>query len=105
MSTTYAELLNTVRDWANRDSAVLSDTTVGRCLRFAADTAYKELKIPPLENTLNYVITDENNTAPSNLQGAIATGADDLTDRFGVFGIRNVSLPIPEDSTLPSPRN
>ena len=60
MAQTYTQLVQSVRDWANRDVEVLSDTIIQQCLRFAADTAYRELRIPPLEHIQQYVIVDDN---------------------------------------------
>ena len=54
MSRTYAELITLVRNWANRDVEVLSDSIVADCLRYAADKAYRKLRVAPLEHTLIY---------------------------------------------------
>ena len=43
MSRTYAELITLVRNWANRDVEVLSDSIVADCLRYAADKASTSL--------------------------------------------------------------
>jgi len=54
MALTYTELVNKVRDWANRDEQVISDTVIQDCLKYAADKAYRSLRIPPLENVATY---------------------------------------------------
>lgn len=56
---TYNELVTMVRDWANRDSAVLPDSVIQSSLRYAADEAYRSLEIPPLEYTRYYVARGE----------------------------------------------
>ncbi len=55
---TYNELVDMVRDWANRDVSVLPDSIIQSCLRYTADEAYRTLEIPPLEHT-RYFITKE----------------------------------------------
>lgn len=47
-----------VRDWSNRDSEVLSDAIIFRCLQYAADSAYRDVKTPMLERTARWTITD-----------------------------------------------
>jgi len=54
MARTYAEFVSLVRDWANRDSAALSDSLIQDCLRYAADKAYRKLRIAQLEATVTY---------------------------------------------------
>lgn len=50
----YNALVSKVRDWANRDSSVLSDSLVSDFLDYSADLCYRELRIPPLEYTYSY---------------------------------------------------
>jgi hypothetical protein len=54
MALTYQELIDKVRNWSNRDEEVVSDAIIKDCLRYAADKAYKKLRIPPLENVAVY---------------------------------------------------
>ena len=54
MALTYIELVAKVRDWANRDEEVVSDTVIKDCLKYAADKAYRTLRVPPLENVAKY---------------------------------------------------
>lgn len=54
----YADLIDTVRDWTNRDESVLPDNVIKSALSYAADEAYRSLEIPPLEFTKHYVIRD-----------------------------------------------
>jgi hypothetical protein len=50
----YNSLVAKVRDWANRDSSVLSDSLVSDFIDYSADLCYRELRIPPLEHTYQY---------------------------------------------------
>ena len=91
-----------IRDWANRDVSVLSNSVVSRCLNYATDEAYKTLRVPPLEFTRTYVVngTQEEITAagvtevvdvgPSAFQGGgnvlTITAPHDMTE---VIYIRN----------------
>lgn len=54
MARTHAQLISLVREWSNRDQEVLSDDIVKDCLRYAADKAYRSLRISPLEATVTY---------------------------------------------------
>jgi hypothetical protein len=58
MARTYSEMVSLVRDWSNRDEEAVSDTVIKDCLRFAADRAYRSLRIPPLENVAIYEKAD-----------------------------------------------
>ena len=50
----YNILVNKVYDWANRDIDALPVTIVQDALRYAADTAYRTLRVPPLEATTRW---------------------------------------------------
>ena len=54
MALTYTELVNKVRTWSNRDEEVVSDAIIQDCLKYAADKAYRTLRVPPLENVATY---------------------------------------------------
>ena len=54
MALTYQQLIDKVRNWSNRDEATVSDAIIGDCLKYAADKAYKKLRVPPLENVATY---------------------------------------------------
>lgn len=54
MALTYNELVAKVRTWANRDEEVVSDAIIQDCLKYAADKAYRTLRVPPLENVAKY---------------------------------------------------
>ena len=50
----YNILVNKVYDWANRDIDALPVAIVQDALRYAADTAYRTLRVPPLEKTVRW---------------------------------------------------
>lgn len=54
MALTYTELVALVRSWCNRDEEVVSDAIIQDALRYAADKAYRQLRVPPLENVAVY---------------------------------------------------
>ena len=98
MAQTYEALVQSVRDWANRDATSLPDTIIQQCLRFAADTAYRELMIPPLENIQQIALISEeqledvgNFQFPSFVPHAVV--------RAAASGRNTVELPIPGDLT------
>lgn len=58
MARTYSQLVSLVRDWANRDSNALSDAIIKDCLDYAADKAYRKLRVSALEATVTYKAAD-----------------------------------------------
>jgi len=70
MALTYSGLVSKVRDWANRDEEVVSDAVIQDCLKYAADKAYRTLRVPPLENVAVY---------DSTLLTAATTAANNIT--------------------------
>ena len=75
MARTYTDFVALVRNWSNKDSAVLSDGIIQDCLRYAADKAYRKLRVIALENTITYNSTDliaattaGNNLVPSKTE-------------------------------------
>ena len=60
-----------IRDWANRDVSVLPNSVVTRCFEYAADKAYRTLRVPPLEVTKVYEVN----------------GTQDEIDSAGVVGV------------------
>ena len=71
MALTYTELTTLVRNWCNRDEEVVSDAIIKDCLKYAADKAYRTLRVPPLENVAIY--------EKSLLESATAQGQSGLT--------------------------
>ena len=98
----YQDLINTVGDWANRDSSVLSDNIIADCLRYAADEAYRKLEIPPLEQTTFYIIDNETITYTDEDDVAVTNPANinqGTRDRSTLAqGISNASIPVPSDA-------
>jgi len=69
---TYNEFISLVRNWSNRDEEVVGNSIIADCLTYAADKAYRTLRIPPLEQTVVYssdeliaATSDANNGAAS----------------------------------------
>ena len=91
MSRTYAQLIDLVRNWANRDQEVLPNTIVADCLRYAADKAYRTLRIPPLEHNVLYTAAQlQANTVGSNNRFGSVTELcipDDLIEFIYIRGI------------------
>lgn len=70
MALTYTELTTLVRNWCNRDEEVVSDAIIQDCLKYAADKAYRTLRVPPLENVAVYessLLTTATSTGQSGL--------------------------------------
>ena len=64
---TYNELINLVRNWSNRDKEVIKDAIIGDCLNYAADKAYRTLRVPPLEQIVTYSSSElTDNTSSAN---------------------------------------
>lgn len=75
MALTYTELVALVRNWSNKDEEVVSDAIIKDCLKYAADKAYRTLRVPPLENVATYektlldsATTQGNNLIPSKTE-------------------------------------
>lgn len=58
MARTYANFVSLVRNWANRDSAALSDDIIKDAMNYAVDKAYRKLRISALEQTVTYKAAD-----------------------------------------------
>lgn len=63
MALTYNELITLVRDWSNKDEEVVSDAVIQDSLQYAADKAYRTLRVPPLENVAVFVDSDNSLTS------------------------------------------
>jgi len=100
---TYAEFVGSgdyagttagiIRDWANRDVSVLSHSVVSRCINYAADDAYKTLRVPPLELTRIYQV---DGTA-AEIAAASATASPDVGPSAFQGGGNVLSITAPSD--------
>jgi len=64
----YDALAAKVRDWSNKpEQATVPDSVIEDCLDYSADEAYRNLRIPPLEFTATYTITEFDNPTTDNL--------------------------------------
>ena len=86
MTTKYQQLIDKVRSWSNKPEVnTISDDIIADCLRYAADECYRLLRIPPLETTVTYTVTADDNSGENSL---------------GLpFGNAYTSFDIPEDLT------
>ena len=66
-------LIEEVRDWSNRSGVVLEDHNILRCLQYAADTSYRMLRIPALEKTATYTVTESDFIQDTRVQGDYVT--------------------------------
>ena len=73
MALTYTQLVALVRSWCNRDEEVVSDAIIQDALKYAADKAYRTLRVPPLENVAVYEssLLTAATIAANNNQGSI----------------------------------
>jgi hypothetical protein len=100
---TYAELVGSgdytgnnagiIRDWANRDVSVLSNSVISRCINFAADDAYKTLRVPPLELTRIYEVEG----TASEIAAVGSTVATDIGPSAFQGGGNVLSITAPSD--------
>ena len=81
MARTYSDLIGLVRRWSNRDVEVAPNDIIADCLRYAADKAYRTLRVAPLEATINYTAAQ------------LVAGTVDSNNRFS----STTELFIPED--------
>jgi len=64
----YDAIVAKTRDWANKPEAeTITDSVIQDCLRYSADQAYRELRIPPLEWTTRYTIESADNVGENSL--------------------------------------
>ena len=91
MARTYNEMVQLVRDWSNRDLEALPDPIIQDSLRWAADKAYRTLRVPPLENTLYYSAAQlEAATSSTNNRFASVTELgipEDLVEFIQIRGV------------------
>ena len=52
MARDYMGAITLVRNWSNRDVEALPNTIIADAIRYAADKAYRQLRIAPLEHTV-----------------------------------------------------
>jgi hypothetical protein len=68
MSTPQFDLLKTkVRDWSNRrDVATVPESIIEDCLQYGIDDVYRDLRIPQLEYTVQFTVTEANRPTGTN---------------------------------------
>jgi len=83
-----------IRSWANRDVSVLSNSVVVRCFNYAADKAYRTLRVPPLEITRLY---DVNGTQDEITAAGVAGVTPDISPSSFWGGGQVLSMTAPTD--------
>ena len=105
MATTYDQMVRKVLMWANRDPDVFGasvldmDTPytndnageIRSFLQYAADMCYRKLRVPPLEYTRTFDITDEDLTRETHNNSLFEVRMPVPDDLIEVLHIRNVS--------------
>ena len=100
MADSYADLVQLVRDWSNRDSGALPDAIIKSSLRYAADTAYRTLTIPPLEASVYYIIAAEDYQPDSDSTVVVPIDVDTLPSNVALITEdMAIKLPVPSDAT------
>lgn len=64
----FDALVNKVRNWVNRDDAVLADEMITDFLDYSADYCYRKLRIPPLEYVYQYPTVTSDEAGETRLQ-------------------------------------
>ena len=64
----FNALVDKVRNWVNRDPAVLSDALITDFLDYSADYCYRKLRIPPLEYVYQYPVITSDEEGETSLQ-------------------------------------
>lgn len=83
-----------IRDWANRDVSVLSNSVVARCFEYGADKAYRTLRVPPLEITRLY---DVNGTQIEMDSAGVSGVTPDIGPSAFLGGGSVLSIKAPSD--------
>lgn len=64
----YDALVDKVRDWSNKPEVnTIPDSVIQDCLGYSADECYRVLRIPPLENTVEYVVEAADNEGENSM--------------------------------------
>ena len=57
----YDALVSKIREWANRDTDTLPTSIIEDSLVYAADVAFRELRVPALESAVTYTVSSNDN--------------------------------------------
>jgi hypothetical protein len=64
----FDALVAKVRDWSNKPEVqTIPDSVIQDCLSYSADESYRQLRIPPLEATVKYTISEADNLGENSL--------------------------------------
>lgn len=66
--TSYADLINAVRDWMARanDTVNLTDDRIGECIQFAETEIYDQLRVDAMEGEVELTVSAQRVTMPPN---------------------------------------
>ena len=83
-------LIADVRDWLNRDEDVISNNLIGSFMQKGSDDAYRTLRIPPLETTIQITVNSTqatNNTLPipSNFIELIRLSKNKGANKYDIY--------------------
>ena len=90
MATTYNDMVRKIINWSNRDPEVFGASISGdnvqpgeirSFMQYAADKAYRGLRVPPLEISRRFIIEDE----------------DLASDTRETNGLPVINMPVPDD--------
>lgn len=84
----YNALLDKVRKWANKPEVnTIANSVIADCLSYSADECYTNLRIPPLETTVEYTIETADNVGDGSTTNSMYNSAytsfsmpEDLTE-------------------------
>lgn len=64
----YDALVAKVRDWSNKPEInTIPDSVIQDCLSYSADECYRLLRIPPLETTVTYTVSADDNVGDNSM--------------------------------------
>jgi len=76
----FDALVAKTRDWSNKPEVnTIPDSVITDCLKFSADECYRQLRIPPLEATVKYVVAAGDNTNSDGTEYTSFNIPEDLT--------------------------
>lgn len=87
---TYNDLIELVRQWSNRDEEVVGNSIIGDCLAYAADKAYRHLRIPPLEKIITYSSSELAASTSASANGRTVTEITIPEDLIEFIQIRTI---------------
>lgn len=76
----FDALVAKTRDWSNKPEVnTIPDSVIKDCLKFSADECYRNLRIPPLEVTVQYEVSSGDNVTVGGLSYTSFSIPEDMT--------------------------